>query len=116
MLKTRKELITLRQACMAAAKHETRKILVCADGDVETLTQCFAHAGGHNKTALGVDTVMRFSHQFFRHSRLLLPHFWVVLGKTCHQGATSPHNSPPLILSISKPNGKCKYFFTTANH
>ena len=30
MLKTRKELITLRQACMAAAKHETRKILVCA--------------------------------------------------------------------------------------
>ncbi len=30
MLKTRKELITLRQECMAAAKHETRKILVCA--------------------------------------------------------------------------------------
>ena len=30
MLKNRKELITLRQACMAAAKHETRKILVCA--------------------------------------------------------------------------------------
>ena len=30
MLKTRKELITLRQACMAAAKHETRKVLVCA--------------------------------------------------------------------------------------
>ena len=30
MLKTRKELITLRQGCMAAAKHETRKVLVCA--------------------------------------------------------------------------------------
>ena len=30
MLKNRKELITLRQACMAAAKHETRKVLICA--------------------------------------------------------------------------------------
>ena len=30
MLKNRKELISLRQECMAAARYETRKILVCA--------------------------------------------------------------------------------------
>ena len=92
------------------------KVLVCADGNIKTLAQGFAHTGGHDKTAFGINAVMGLSQQFLCHSRLLpsplSDGLWERMPLECYFSPLFP----TFKLSISKVKKNCKYFFPTANY